>query len=57
MAVKVAQSEISNGTISQNTCCKKYYLFGKFHTNAFMKLHNFIASLYYIANVYAIVQR
>ena len=35
MAIKVTKGQISNGTISQNTCLEKYYLCEKF--DRFMK--------------------
>ena len=35
MAVKVTKGQISDGTISENTCIEDYYLCGKFH--GFMK--------------------
>ena len=35
MAVNVIKGQISNGTISENTCIEDYYLCGKFH--GFMK--------------------
>ena len=35
MAVKVTKGQISDGTISKNTCIEEYYLCGKFH--GFMK--------------------
>ena len=35
MAVKVTKSQISDGTISENTCIEECYLCGKFH--GFMK--------------------
>ena len=35
MATKVTKGQISDGTISKNTCFEEYYLCGKFH--GFMK--------------------
>ena len=35
IAVKVTKGQLSNGTISKNSCHEEYYLCGKFH--GFMK--------------------
>ena len=46
MAVKVTKGQISDGTISKNTCIEEYYLCGKF--SGFMKSAQFwVVPLYY----------
>ena len=43
MAVKVTKGQISDGTISKNTCIEEYYLCGKFH--GFMKKYTILPIL------------
>ena len=53
MAIKATKGQLSDGTISKNTCVKEYYLSGKFH--GFMhNIANFwgYAAILYNSNAY-----
>ena len=49
MAVKVTKGQISDGTISENTCIEDYYLCGKFH--GFMKK----CTIFWLCRLYTIL--
>ena len=44
MAIKVTKGQISDGTVSKNTCHKEYYLCGKF-LHSFMKKYTMLSIL------------